>query len=61
MLAGVLADAMEMSGAIHVVGALTIASGVVVALRFREDRRPEGAPLGAFAREPFAGVKSCMH
>jgi MFS family permease len=38
LLAGVLADALGMGAAITVVGVLTAASGVVVALRFEETR-----------------------
>ena len=40
VVAGVLADAAGMSTAIAAVGALTIGSGLVVALRMREARRP---------------------
>jgi MFS family permease len=39
LLAGVIADAFGIAQAIIVVGALTIASGLVVAIRFRESRR----------------------
>ena len=36
LLAGALADAIGMSGAINVIGAATIASGIIVAVRLKE-------------------------
>jgi MFS family permease len=43
LLAGIVADAFGFPVAIGVVGALTIASGVLVAVRFRETRMSGGA------------------
>jgi predicted MFS family arabinose efflux permease len=40
LLAGFVADWLGMAAAIHVVAALTLASGVVVMLRMRETRPP---------------------
>ncbi|MEX2154189.1 MAG: MFS transporter [Gemmatimonadaceae bacterium] len=43
LLAGVLADAFGVPTAIGAIGAMTIASGLVVGMRFEEARNPEGA------------------
>ena len=56
LLAGVLADAMGMKGAINVVGWLTIASGVLVALRLGNPPRREGVSSSVFDRKPYTGV-----
>ena len=43
LIAGIVADAFGVSAAISAIGALTIASGLVVALRFEETRSAGGA------------------
>jgi len=43
LLAGVVADAFGVSAAVGAIGALTIASGLVVAFRFEETRNAEGS------------------
>ena len=56
LLAGVLADAIGMQGAIDVVGWLTVASGVLVALRLGNPPRREGVSSSVFDRKPYTGV-----
>jgi MFS family permease len=53
LLAGVLADALGMAAAVGWVGAITVASGAVVLLRFTETRRDEdaGGAVSAVAGE----------
>ena len=49
LLAGIAADALGLSGAIWIIGALTALSGVVVAIRMREtiQRRSKAQPNDA--------------
>jgi MFS family permease len=44
LLAGVLADVLGMSAAINIVGLMTAASGIVVAIRLHETRAPVVEP-----------------
>jgi MFS family permease len=44
LLAGVLVDVLGMSAAINIVGLMTAASGLVVAIRLRETRAPVATP-----------------
>jgi len=46
LLSGVVADLLGMRAAIHLVAALTLGSGVLVALVMRETRQGEKAPQG---------------
>jgi MFS family permease len=57
LLAGVLADALGISWAINVVGALTIASGILLAVRMKERPARERNPLGSLAQKPLTGVQ----
>ena len=56
LLAGVLADAFGIPVAINVIGALTAASGVLVAIRLRADPRRTVVALGAVSRDQLPGV-----
>jgi MFS family permease len=56
VLAGVLADAFGIPVAINVIGALTVASGVLVAIRLRANPRLGALALGAVPNDQFAGV-----
>jgi MFS family permease len=47
LVAGITADALGLDPAIWLVAAITLASGVVVALRMRETHRPLFTPLGS--------------
>lgn len=55
VLAGVLADALGVAGAIRAVAALTAASGLLVALRMYETHQPGPAPHAETATEVAAG------
>jgi MFS family permease len=61
LLAGVLADAIGMPGAIQVIGVLTAISGIVVAVRLRDgpDRQPiPAAPLAPVRTPPEAAPRA---
>jgi MFS family permease len=57
LLAGALADAIGMMGAIGVVAALTVFSGLVVALRLNTRRPQDSTFVDALARQPLAEVR----
>jgi MFS family permease len=56
VLAGVLADAFGIPVAINAIGALTVASGVLVAIRLRASPRLGALALGAVSHDRFAGA-----